>query len=73
MIGGSRLGIAPVGNALRSAARQRHDRPPGVRNGLRTSCDAAPKACGQTVAQYAVSAVSRPSLGRRARCKRCAA
>jgi len=50
-----------------------HERPAAGRNGLCLSCDSSRRTRGQTVAEYAASAVPRPSYGRCARCERWAA
>ncbi len=50
-----------------------HERPAGGRNGLCLSCDSVRRTRGQTVAEYAPSAVPRSSYGRCARCERWAA
>ena len=50
-----------------------HERPAGGRNGLCLSCDSVRRTRGQTVAEYAASAVPRSSYGRCVRCERWAA
>jgi hypothetical protein len=50
-----------------------HERPAVGRNGLCLSCDSGRRVRGQTVAEYAASAVPRPSYGHCSRCERWAA
>jgi hypothetical protein len=50
-----------------------HERPAAGRTGLCLGCDSGRRARGQTVVQYAASAVPRRSFGRCARCERWAA